>query len=146
MKKKIKFFTFFIILLFSQNLYSNEIYQSIEPEPDSVKSNLKKSLTAKNFIIITANDYATSIGFQVLKDGGNAVDSAIAVQLVLGLVEPQSSGLGGGTFITYYDVKTKKTFSFTLPYHHHKSCRFHYLYNYRNRRKLEIAIMPGKGT
>ncbi len=112
MKKKIKFFTFFIILLFSQNLYSNEIYQSIEPEPDSVKSNLKKSLTAKNFIIITANDYATSIGFQVLKDGGNAVDSAIAVQLVLGLVEPQSSGLGGGTFITYYDVKTKTTFSF----------------------------------
>ena len=112
MKKKIKFFKFFIILLFSQNLYSNEIYHLIEPEPDSVKSNLKKSLTAKNFIIITANDYATSIGFQVLKDGGNAVDSAIAVQLVLGLVEPQSSGLGGGTFITYYDVKTKKTFSF----------------------------------
>ena len=112
MKKKINFFTFFIIFLFSQNLYSNEIYQSIEPEPDSIKSNSKKTLTAKKFIIITANDYATSIGFQVLKDGGNAVDSAIAVQLVLGLVEPQSSGLGGGTFITYYDVKTKKTFSF----------------------------------
>ena len=112
MKKKINFFTFFIIFLFSQNLYSNEIYQSIEPEPDSIKSNSKKTLTAKKFIIVTANDYATSIGFQVLKDGGNAVDSAIAVQLVLGLVEPQSSGLGGGTFITYYDVKTKKTFSF----------------------------------
>ena len=50
MKKKINFFTFFIIFLFSQNLYSNEIYQSIEPEPDSIKSNSKKTLTAKNLL------------------------------------------------------------------------------------------------
>ena len=72
----------------------------------------KKTFVANNFILVTANDYATTIGFQVLKDGGNAVDSAIAVQLVLGLVEPQSSGIGGGTFITFFDAKTRKTYSY----------------------------------
>ena len=46
-----------------------------------------------------------------MKDGGNAVDSAIAIQIMLGLVEPQSSGLGGGLFITYYDSQ-KKTYSY----------------------------------
>ena len=68
----------------------------------------QKNFVANNFILVTANDYATTIGLQVLKDGGNAVDSAIAVQLVLGLVEPQSSGIGGGTFITFFDAKTEK--------------------------------------
>ena len=110
MKKKINFFTFFF--LFSFKLIANEIDQSIEPEPDSIKSISKKKFVANNFILVTANDYATTIGLQVLKDGGNAVDSAIAVQLVLGLVEPQSSGIGGGTFITFFDAKTKKTYSY----------------------------------
>ena len=112
MKKKIKFFIFFLIFAYAHNLFADKIYQSIEPEPYSPKSNLNKTLKAKKFIIITANDYATSIGYQVLKEGGNAVDSAIAVQLLLGLVEPQSSGIGGGTFITYFDAKTKKIFSY----------------------------------
>ena len=112
MKKKIKFFIFFLIFAYAHNLFADKIYQSIEPEPYSPKSNLNKTLKARKFIIITANDYATSIGFQVLKEGGNAVDSAIAVQLLLGLVEPQSSGIGGGTFITYFDEKTKKIFSY----------------------------------
>ena len=43
---------------------------------------------------------------KVLREGGSAVDAAVAVQAVLGLVEPQSSGLGGGAFMTFYDAKT----------------------------------------
>ncbi|MBD23197.1 MAG: hypothetical protein CL572_06005 [Alphaproteobacteria bacterium] len=112
MKKKINFFIFYLIIFFSFNLIANEVPQYIQPEPSSKKSNDRKFLTTKDFIVVTANDYATTIGFKVLKDGGNAVDSAIAIQILLGLVEPQSSGLGGGLFITYYDAKKKKTYSY----------------------------------
>jgi hypothetical protein len=55
-----------------------------------------------------ANPLATRAGEQVLREGGSAVDAAVAVQAALGLVEPQSSGIGGGAFMTYYDAKTRK--------------------------------------
>ncbi len=45
--------------------------------------------------------------YEILRAGGTAIDAAIAVQLVLGLVEPQSSGLGGGAFLLYHDAKTR---------------------------------------
>jgi len=53
--------------------------------------------------VAAANPLATDAGYQVLKAGGTAVDAAIAVQMVLGLVEPQSSGLGGGAFLLHWD-------------------------------------------
>ncbi len=55
------------------------------------------------FAIAAANPLATDAGFQVLKAGGSAVDAAIAVQMVLTLVEPQSSGIGGGAFVLHWD-------------------------------------------
>lgn len=48
-----------------------------------------------------ANPLATDAGYQVLKAGGSAIDAAIAVQMVLSLVEPQSSGIGGGAFLLH---------------------------------------------
>ncbi|MES2722584.1 MAG: gamma-glutamyltransferase family protein [Pseudomonadota bacterium] len=59
-------------------------------------------------MVAAANPMAVDAGLKVLRAGGTAVDAAVAVQAVLGLVEPQSSGLGGGAFMTYYDAKTKK--------------------------------------
>jgi gamma-glutamyltranspeptidase/glutathione hydrolase len=59
-------------------------------------------------MVAAANPMAVDAGLKVLKAGGSAVDAAVAVQAVLGLVEPQSSGLGGGAFMTYYDAKTHK--------------------------------------
>jgi gamma-glutamyltranspeptidase/glutathione hydrolase len=59
-------------------------------------------------MVAAANPMAVDAGLKVLKAGGSAVDAAVAVQAVLGLVEPQSSGLGGGSFMTYYDAKTRK--------------------------------------
>ncbi|MFN3521858.1 MAG: gamma-glutamyltransferase [Phenylobacterium sp.] len=58
-------------------------------------------------MVAAANPLAVEAGVRVLKAGGSAVDAAVAVQAVLGLVEPQSSGLGGGAFMVYYDAKTK---------------------------------------
>ncbi|MCZ6885852.1 MAG: gamma-glutamyltransferase, partial [Alphaproteobacteria bacterium] len=57
-------------------------------------------------MIVTANPLATAAGAKVLQNGGTAADAMVAAQAVLGLVEPQSSGLGGGAFLVYYDAAT----------------------------------------
>jgi len=59
-------------------------------------------------MVAAANPLAVEAGLRVLRDGGSAVDAAVAIQAVLGLVEPQSSGLGGGSFLVFYDAKTGK--------------------------------------
>jgi gamma-glutamyltranspeptidase/glutathione hydrolase len=76
------------------------------PEPASGYKTGKKVVTSKTYMVVTANPYASRTGCDVLKAGGTAVDAAVAVQAVLGLVEPQSSGLGGGAFMLHYDAKT----------------------------------------
>src|SRR6185369_1236767 len=58
--------------------------------------------------VIAANPLAAQAGLNVLNKGGSAVDAAIAVQAMLSLVEPQSSGVGGGAFMTYLDGRTAK--------------------------------------
>src|SRR5262249_49505135 len=55
----------------------------------------------------SANPYASEAGLRILREGGGAVDAAIAVQLVLTLVEPQSSGVGGGAFMLFYSAASK---------------------------------------
>ena len=59
-------------------------------------------------MVVAANPLAAAAGLKVLQAGGDAADAAVAVQAVLGLVEPQSSGVGGGAFMTFYDAKTGK--------------------------------------
>jgi gamma-glutamyltranspeptidase/glutathione hydrolase len=57
-------------------------------------------------MVVSANPNATQAGIDILRAGGTAIDSAIAVQAALSLVEPQSSGIGGGAFMVFYDAKT----------------------------------------
>lgn len=59
-------------------------------------------------MVTAANPHAARAGFEILQAGGSAVDAAIAVEAVLGLVEPQSSGLGGGGFLMHYDPTAAK--------------------------------------
>lgn len=61
---------------------------------------------AENWMIAAANPYAVEAGAGILRQGGTAADAMVAVQTVLGLVEPQSSGLGGGAFLVWFDAKT----------------------------------------
>lgn len=70
----------------------------------------KPGWVAKRFMVAAANPLATDAGYQVLKAGGSAIDAAIATQMVLMLVEPQSSGIGGGAFLMHFDGTTVKAF------------------------------------
>jgi len=63
---------------------------------------------SKDWMIAAANPLAVEAGARVLRNGGSAADALIAVQAVLGLVEPQSSGLGGGAFLVWYDAQSGK--------------------------------------
>lgn len=75
---------------------------SITPEVGSGFEE-KPGWAADSFAVAAANPLATDAGYQVLKAGGNAIDAAVAVQMVLTLVEPQSSGIGGGAFLMHFD-------------------------------------------
>ncbi|PRE10202.1 gamma-glutamyltransferase [Burkholderia multivorans] len=70
----------------------------------------KPGWTAQRYMIAAANPLATQAGYEMLKAGGTAVDAAIATQMVLALVEPQSSGIGGGAFMLYFDGKTTQAY------------------------------------
>lgn len=67
---------------------------------------------AQDFMVAAANPLAAQAGFDVLAAGGKAADAMVAVQLVLNLVEPQSSGIGGGAFLVYWDAATRRLTTF----------------------------------
>ena len=79
------------------------------PTASHAVSSLRVKLTPG---VAAANPIAVEAGLEVLRAGGGAADAAVAVQAALGLVEPQSSGLGGGAFLLYYDAQTGKISAF----------------------------------
>ncbi len=80
--------------------------ESPDASPEAASAIQAKSLVrARHWMAAAANPLATEAGTSVLRDGGSAVDAAIAMQMVLALVEPQSSGLGGGAFLLAYDAQ-----------------------------------------
>lgn len=74
--------------------------------PEAATGLTKQNLVeGKEWMIASANPYASEARAEMLRKGGNAIDAMVATQLVLGLVEPQSSGIGGGAFLVYWDAK-----------------------------------------
>jgi gamma-glutamyltranspeptidase/glutathione hydrolase len=75
------------------------------PAPEAATGWISKPLVeAQDFMVVAAHPLAAQAGYEVLKEGGSAADAVIAVQLVLNLVEPQSSGIGGGAFMLHWDA------------------------------------------
>ena len=67
---------------------------------------------AQRYVVAAAHPLAVEAGLRVLERGGNAIDAMIATQLALNVVEPGSSGLGGGAFLLYYDARRNRTFAY----------------------------------
>jgi gamma-glutamyltranspeptidase/glutathione hydrolase len=78
----------------------------------AIASAQARAPVAAHHMIAAANPYASRAGLEMLRKGGSAVDAAIAAQMVLTLVEPESSGIGGGAFLLLYDPKHHKVTSF----------------------------------
>ena len=72
----------------------------------------KVAVVAARQMVVAANPYASDAGLEILRAGGTAVDAAVAVQMVLGLVEPQSSGIGGGAFLLHWSSRERRIRSY----------------------------------
>jgi len=83
---------------------------SSQPEPPRGFRAGVTTATATKHMAASANPLATEAGRQMLRQGGSAVDAAVATQMVLTLVEPQSSGIGGGAFVMHWDGKRVQAF------------------------------------
>jgi gamma-glutamyltranspeptidase / glutathione hydrolase len=103
----------FFVALSLSFLATSVSAQEVRPAPEPPSGVASKSLVVANrHMVVAAEPAAAEAGREILRKGGSAVDAAIATELVLGLVEPQSSGLGGGAFLVLWDAKTRavKTF------------------------------------
>ncbi|WP_170768961.1 gamma-glutamyltransferase [Ruegeria lacuscaerulensis] len=123
MKRRLISGLFLSALAFASPVFAQEAADAVSPEGGSVgqvqgltaeviaalEAKMEgKPVTAQNWMVAAANPLAVEAGAKVLRAGGSAADAMVAVQVVLGLVEPQSSGLGGGAFLVWYDAATGK--------------------------------------
>ncbi|MBL8471005.1 MAG: gamma-glutamyltransferase family protein [Rhodocyclaceae bacterium] len=95
--------TFAFILLVASNAVPAQT--SDEPEAASARARSADVAYGRRQMVVTANPYASAAADAMLAEGGCAIDAAIAAQMVLGLVEPQSSGIGGGGFLLHYAAR-----------------------------------------
>jgi len=102
----------FLSILALGSILSLSACKNIQSDTIAPEFSISKTESKSNGMVAAANPFATQAGVEILKAGGSAVDAAIAVQAVLGLVEPQSSGLGGGAFMLVYDPKTAKVWDY----------------------------------
>jgi len=99
------------ILAFPLPATAQQASDALAPERATGVASTERVEAAK-FMVAAANPLAAQAGRDILAKGGNAIDAMVAVQTVLGLVEPQSSGLGGGAFLVYYDASSGKLTTF----------------------------------
>ena len=84
-----------------------------EPQPEPASGfQAKQAFVARRQVVVAAHPLAAEAGHSILRLGGSALDAAIAAQMVLNLVEPQSSGIGGGAFLLVWSAKDKRLYAY----------------------------------
>jgi gamma-glutamyltranspeptidase/glutathione hydrolase len=131
--------------LLSSTTVTHADIASLVPEGASGFSTTQTA-TADHAMVVTAHPLATQAALDILKRGGSAADATITAQLVLGLVEPQSSGIGGGAFLVHWSQTGKKLTTYdgreTAP---QQSDASHFLVDGRPMPFLD-AVVGGKGV
>ncbi len=134
------FFGFAVSLLpIFANADENPMPQSGYHRPAKNPHQSRSVVIARRGIVATSQPLAALAGLDVLKQGGNAVDAAIAANAVLGVVEPMSCGAGGDLFAIVWDAKTQKLYGLNA------SGRSPYVLNRDVFKKLELAEIPDEG-
>lgn len=100
--------TFLLATALSSATYAANDFLNPEIANRSTPREHKSVVHGERFMISAANPLAVEAGAQILREGGSAIDAALATQFVLNVVEPQSSGIGGGGFMLYWDAAAKK--------------------------------------
>ena len=111
MRRELLATSFTALLLLSPPALAQQASDTVAPETARTLEQ-KQAVRASRQMVVAANPHAAQAGLEVLRNGGNAADALVAVQAMLGLVEPQSSGLGGGAFLTWYDAGTRTITTF----------------------------------
>lgn len=106
-RRFIQFFAVFALIGVGISVNAQEL---LAPEP-ATGFQEKQAVRGTSIMAVTAHPDATKVAYDVLQAGGTAADAGIAAQMVLGLVEPQSSGIGGGGFVLYYDAQKEHLIS-----------------------------------
>ncbi|SEQ62832.1 gamma-glutamyltransferase 1 Threonine peptidase. MEROPS family T03 [Faunimonas pinastri] len=118
---KVPFLRALLVLALSLGLaspaFAEQASDLVSPERSTVSVPVdavqaRQPVHAAHWMVAVANPIAAEAGAEVLRKGGNAADATVAIQTVLGLVEPQSSGLGGGGFLLYWDAARRRLTTF----------------------------------
>lgn len=91
------------ILIFSLSVVASLSYAA-KPTPFPITPDNN----GQDFMVSATNPYVSSTGYSILKEGGNAVDAMVAMQMVMSVVEPDMTGIGGGTFALFYQHDKQK--------------------------------------
>ena len=112
-KSKMIFIILVIIFISCSVLAEDEInFTKASPEGNLNDLSLSKLSKSETYMIVTADKRASIAAKNILDKGGSAIDAVIAAQMVLNVVEPQSSGIGGGGFLIYFDANKKESLAF----------------------------------
>ena len=96
-------YIFFLQILCGKILIADELDYRANPEVGLDLYQENYSNISSSYMVVCADKRAANVAKKILQNGGNAIDAAIAAQNVLSVVEPQSSGIGGGGFLIYYN-------------------------------------------